>query len=98
MLDYEFETRAIFSLTKIPQHADWDECWVPPALAHDGCPIAIRVVGCIIQLDQPDDGEGPKLEITLDLLREVDYSAFVGVMKKGDARSCEYYDAEREKR
>ncbi|KAL1942589.1 hypothetical protein VTO73DRAFT_6191 [Trametes versicolor] len=88
LLDYEFPTRAIFSLTKVPAKADWDSQWFPPALAYDGFPLALRVVGSVVEVDV--DGLrslGGSASLALELMRDVDHDALVKLIQKGDSRS-----------
>lgn len=90
LLDYEFPTRAIFSLTKVPAKADWDSQWFPPALAYDGFPLALRVVGSVVEVDV--DGLrslGGSASLALELMRDVDHDALVKLIRKGDSRSGE---------
>ncbi|KAL1942568.1 hypothetical protein VTO73DRAFT_6170 [Trametes versicolor] len=93
VLDYEFRGQAIFSLTKIPVKAYWGGAWDPIALAYNGQAIIIRAVGTIATIDtEGAQYGGQQLSIALELLRAVDYMAFIDLLKRAPYRKVQFPD------
>lgn len=84
MLDYEFHSRTMFSISKVPRDAMWDDGWVPQTLTFKGCPVGVRVVGTVVSVDEDGkDDEGRKMSLALELTREVDHQELVRLLKYG---------------
>lgn len=91
LVDYEFATRATFSLSRIPTEADWDRAWVPECLAFEGIPVMIRAMGSVVGIDVTGRGEKEEgICVRLELVRGEDHEAFVDLIRKADTRKGEH--------
>lgn len=77
----------MYSLTRVPKNATWDDHWFPSAFAVNGNPIALRVVGSVVEVDVHGlRTNGASVSVVLDLVRGVDHDALVKLIKKGDSQ------------
>ncbi len=90
-MDVEHFETSTFSFTRIPQEATWDTSWYPAALAYDGWPVVLRVVGTVEEWDV-DRGEekGQQLRLSLELVRGVDQKELIELRRKATITQGEY--------
>ncbi|KAL1940341.1 hypothetical protein VTO73DRAFT_8913 [Trametes versicolor] len=81
--DFEFPLHDLYSLTKVPNIASWDDSWEPTALALYGSPVALRVLGSIANLQFVSGAATSEITLDLELMRGVDHDALVVLLKKG---------------
>lgn len=55
LLDHSSIEMATFSLSRVPGKTRWDNAWTPSALVYGGCPVMIRAIGNVREVQKVED-------------------------------------------
>lgn len=75
---------ATFSLSRVPGKTRWDNAWTPSTLVYGGCPVMIRAIGNVREVQEMgEDGDPQTLSLELEMLRGVDEEALSKLLGRG---------------